>query len=69
MNSAPDPSDLFPDFSYALVSLYESGYADQNDLARSFDYSTRTLPRFPYCLSVSVALPSRTSRPDPRTLG
>jgi len=78
MNSAPDPSDLFPDFSpvpqmvfvnervsfqtegnqrvillhgvvhshysredrtaetYALVSLYESGYADQNDLARSF---------------------------------
>jgi len=88
MNSAPDPSDLFPDFSpvpqmvfvnervsfqtegnqrvilvhgvvhshysredrtaetYALVSLYESGYADQNDLARSFGYSTRTLRRF-----------------------
>jgi hypothetical protein len=31
---------------YALVSLYESGYADQNDLARSFGYSTRTLRRF-----------------------
>src|SRR6184192_18951 len=88
MNSAPDPSDLFPDFSpvpqmvfvnervsfqtegnqrvilvhgvvhshysredrtaetYALVSLYESGYADQNDLARLFGYSTRTLRRF-----------------------
>ena len=88
MDSAPDQSDLFPDFSpvsqmvfvndrvslqteadqriilvhgvvysnysrddhmaeaYALVSLYESGYADQNDLARSFDYSTRTLRRF-----------------------
>src|SRR6266705_4381141 len=88
MNSAPDPSDLFPDFSpvpqmvfvnervsfqtegnqrvilvhgvvhshysredrtaeaYALVSLYESGYADQNDLARSFGYSARTLRRF-----------------------
>src|SRR6266581_5389924 len=88
MNSAPDPSELFPDFSpvpqmvfvnervsfqtegnqrvilvhgvvhshysredrtaetYALVSLYESGYADQNDLARSFGYSTRTLRRF-----------------------
>ena len=88
MNSAPDPSDLFPDFSpvpqmvfvnervsfqtegnqrvilvhgvvhshysredrtaeaYALVSLYESGYVDQNDLARSFGYSTRTLRRF-----------------------
>jgi hypothetical protein len=88
MNSAPVPSDLFPDFSpvpqmvfvndsvslqseadqrvilvhgvvyshysredrtaeaYALVSLYESGYVDQNDLARSFGYSTRTLRRF-----------------------
>src|SRR5207302_1329550 len=32
--------------TYALVSLYESGYADQNDLARSFGYSTRTLRRF-----------------------
>jgi len=88
MNSTPDPSDLFPDFSpvpqmvfvndsvslqteadqrvilvhgvvyshysredraaeaYALVSLYESGYANQNDLARSFGFSTRTLRRF-----------------------
>lgn len=32
--------------AYALVSLYESGYVDQNDLARSFGYSTRTLRRF-----------------------
>jgi hypothetical protein len=32
--------------AYALVSLYESGYADQNDLARAFGYSTRTLRRF-----------------------
>jgi len=32
--------------AYALVKLYESGYADQNDLARSFGYSTRTLRRF-----------------------
>ena len=31
--------------AYALVSLYESGYADQNDLGRSFGYSTRTLRR------------------------
>jgi hypothetical protein len=31
--------------AYALVKLYESGYADQNDLARSFGYSTRTLRR------------------------
>src|SRR5207253_2732130 len=28
--------------AYALVKLYESGYADQNDLARAFGYSTRT---------------------------
>ncbi len=32
--------------AYAQVSLYESGYADQNDLARSFGYSPRTLRRF-----------------------
>jgi hypothetical protein len=29
--------------AYALVKQYESGYADQNDLARSFGYPTRTL--------------------------
>jgi len=32
--------------AYALVSLFESGYADQNDLARCFGYSPRTLRRF-----------------------
>ena len=32
--------------AYAVVKLYESGYADQNDLARAFGYSTRTLRRF-----------------------
>ena len=32
--------------AYALVSLFESGYADQNDLARCFGYSTRTLRRY-----------------------
>jgi transposase len=32
--------------SYALISLFESGYADQNDLARCFGYSTRTLRRY-----------------------
>jgi DNA-binding CsgD family transcriptional regulator len=31
--------------AYALVTLFESGYADQNDIARSFGYSTRTLRR------------------------
>src|SRR6202165_3989051 len=32
--------------AYALVLLFESGYADQNDLAHCFGYSTRTLRRF-----------------------
>lgn len=32
--------------AYALVLLFESGYAHQNDLARCFGYSTRTLRRF-----------------------
>src|ERR1035441_8702569 len=31
--------------AYALVSLFEAGYADQNDMARCFGYSTRTLRR------------------------
>src|SRR5580704_9015053 len=31
--------------AYAMVSLFESGYADQNDLARCFGCSTRTLHR------------------------
>jgi DNA-binding CsgD family transcriptional regulator len=31
--------------AYAMVTLFESGYADQNDIARSFGYSTRTLRR------------------------
>lgn len=32
--------------AYAMISLFESGYADQNDIARSFGYSTRTLRRY-----------------------
>jgi DNA-binding CsgD family transcriptional regulator len=32
--------------AYAMVTLFESGYADQNDIARSFGYSTRTLRRY-----------------------
>jgi hypothetical protein len=31
--------------AYAMVMLVESGYADQNDVARSFGYSDRTLRR------------------------
>jgi hypothetical protein len=32
--------------AYAMVTLFESGYADQNDIARCFGYSTRTLRRY-----------------------
>jgi transposase len=32
--------------AYAMISLFESGYADQNDIARSFGCSTRTLRRY-----------------------
>src|SRR5216684_9054447 len=40
--SADDPAAE----AYAMVTLFESGYADQNDIARSFGYSTRTLRRY-----------------------
>lgn len=32
--------------AYAMVTLVESGYADQNDVARAFGYSTRSLRRY-----------------------
>ena len=32
--------------AYAMVTLFESGYADQNDIARCFGYSARTLRRY-----------------------
>src|SRR6266566_9695810 len=32
--------------AYAMVTLFESGYADQNDIAHSFGYSTRTIRRY-----------------------
>src|SRR3972149_5581 len=32
--------------AYAMVMLFESGYADQNDIARCFGYSIRTLRRY-----------------------
>ncbi len=32
--------------AYAMVMLVESGHADQNDVARSFGYTSRTLRRF-----------------------
>lgn len=50
--------------AYALVSLFEAGYADQNDLARCFGYSTRTLRRYQERLK-SGGL-SALARPDGR---
>ena len=32
--------------AYAMTALFESGYADQNDLARAFGYSARSLRRY-----------------------
>ena len=32
--------------AYAMVQLFESGYADQNDIARCFGYSPRSLRRY-----------------------
>lgn len=32
--------------AYAMISLFESGYADQNDIAKCFGCSTRTLRRY-----------------------
>jgi len=32
--------------AYAMISLFESGYADQNDIARCFGCSARTLRRY-----------------------
>ncbi len=35
-----------PAEAYAMVQLFESGYADQNDIARCFGYSARSLRRY-----------------------
>ncbi len=32
--------------AYAMVQLFEAGYADQNDIARCFGYSARSLRRY-----------------------
>jgi len=32
--------------AYAMLLLFESGYADQNDIARCFGYSVRSLRRY-----------------------
>src|SRR6266404_6701873 len=47
--------------AYAMVTLFESGYADQNDIARCFGYSARTLRRYQERLR-SGGLSARVSR-------
>src|SRR4030043_475802 len=32
--------------AYVMVMLVDQGYADQNDIARAFNYSTRTIRRY-----------------------
>ena len=47
--------------AYSMAALFESGYADQNDLARSFGYSARSIRRYQKRLETgglaSLALP------------
>jgi hypothetical protein len=63
--SADDPAAE----AYAMVTLFESGYADQNDIARSFGYSTRTLRRYQQRLQAGGlrALARLPGRPPART--
>jgi hypothetical protein len=53
--------------AYAMVTLFESGYADQNDIARCFGYSTRTLRRYQQRLQAGGlrALARLPGRPPP----
>jgi DNA-binding CsgD family transcriptional regulator len=55
---------------YAMVTLFESGYADQSDIAHSFRYSTRTLRRYQQRLEAGglKALAQAQGRPPARSL-
>jgi transposase len=53
--------------AYALVSLFETGYASQNDIARAFGISTRSLRRYQERLE-SGGL-AAIARPDGRPSG
>jgi Helix-turn-helix domain len=55
--------------AYAMVTLFESGYADQNDIAHSFRYSTRTLRRYQQRLEAGglKALAQAQGRPPARS--
>src|SRR6267378_6489188 len=53
--------------AYAMVQLFESGYADQNDIARCFGYSARTLRRYQERLKAGGL--SALARPEGRPAG
>jgi len=53
--------------AYAMVTLFESGYADQNDIARCFGYSVRTLRRYQEHLKAGGL--SALARPEGRPAG
>jgi transposase len=51
--------------AYAMISLFESGYADQNDIAQCFGCSTRTLRRYQQRVALDglAGLTNRRGRP------
>ena len=53
--------------AYAMVTLFESGYADQNDIARCFGYSARSLRRYQERLKTGGL--SALTRPEGRPVG
>jgi Transposase protein/Bacterial regulatory proteins, luxR family len=53
--------------AYAMVTLFETGYADQNDIARCFGYSARTLRRYQERLKAGGL--SALARPEGRPAG
>jgi transposase len=53
--------------AYAMVALFEMGYADQNDIARCFGYSARTLRRYQERLKAGGL--SALVRPEGRPAG
>jgi transposase len=50
--------------AYAMVSLFESGYANQNDIARAFKFSARSLRRYQERLETGGL--AAIARPDGR---
>src|SRR6266849_830255 len=56
-----------PAEAYAMVLLFESGYADQNDIARCFGYSSRSLRRYQERLKIGGL--SALARPEGRPSG